>query len=218
MLLDSALQMFPSSLVSFTMDITQLTEHGLISVQNVLHRATLERLHINCVPFMPSRGPSIAQLLKAINWPTIKSLSLTGRNIDDWLELWSSGGGLQGLVSTWIGFSSFGPSLLSLDVVAFGESKVVLSHTSALAIHHLIYSFCLADLRLENILLKNKQEWDLVLGGIHDSNLKNLILRNCNVPGAMRHRAILGRPLRRLKKLVSGSQRKVLSRSNINSK
>lgn len=80
-----------------------------------------------------------------------------------------------------------------------------------MAIHHLVYSCRLVELSLENILLESKQEWSLILDSIHYSSLRSLSLKGSNVPDLMRHKAVIGRPLLRLKERVSGSLRKVPS-------
>lgn len=203
-LLESASLLFSTALTSLTLDTTALTAQGLVSLKSVLQRSTLEHLHIKCVPFMPFFGASIGQVLRAIQWPTIKSLSLSGNNIDDWLKLWVSDGGLQDLVGVWIHPSSPGPSLLSLDVIARQQNQVVLSHTSALAICRLLYSCRLVELRLENILLKNKAEWDLVLGGVHYSSLRSVSLKGSNASDSQRRITVRGRPLLRMKDRVGG--------------
>lgn len=179
--LDSASRLFPFALTSFTVDITSLSPKGLVHVCNVLQRSDLQHLHLKCVPFMASQEMSIAQVLQAIQWLTIKSLVLTDDNIDYWLKLWSSSGGLCGLTGAWIDSSTYGLSLASLSIIAHEKNKSKLSHESVLAIHHLMYSFCLIDLHLENILLEKKTEWDLVLGGIHYSSLGRMSFKGCDI-------------------------------------
>ncbi|KAF9393829.1 hypothetical protein CPC16_001020 [Podila verticillata] len=85
--------------------------------------------------------------------------------------------------------------------------KPLLSHTSTMAIQHLIYSCRLVELRLENILLKAQQDWSLNLEGIHYSSLRSLSLQGSNVLDFQRLKAMIGRQLLRL----SGSLRRVPS-------
>ncbi|KAG0342745.1 hypothetical protein BG000_001605 [Podila horticola] len=208
-ILDAASQNSPKMLSSFTLDISHLTDQGLSNVQSILRLSTLERLHIRCVPFMPFLEASVAQILRSIQWPTIKSLVLSGNNIDDWLNLWATQGGLRDLLGGWLAPTSSGPGLSSLEVLVGPESKNVLSHSSALALHHLIYSCPLVELHLENVLLENKREWELVLGAIHYSNLKKLSLDNTNAPEFQRRKAVMGGPLLRLGSRVGGWIRNV---------
>ncbi|KAF8988398.1 hypothetical protein BGZ52_010504 [Haplosporangium bisporale] len=209
--LDSASRLFPSALTSFTVDITSLQSQGLVHVCNILQQSALENLHVRCVPFMPFLEVSITQIFQAIQWPTIKSLVLTGNNIDDWLALWGcSDGGLHNLVGAWIDTSASGPSLASLSIIAHEESQAKLSHASTLAIHHLVYSCRLVELRLENVLLEKKQEWDLILKGIHYSSLRSVSLQGSNLSNFQRRRVVRGRSLLRIKERVGGWLRKKL--------
>ncbi|KAF9379363.1 hypothetical protein CPB97_008986, partial [Podila verticillata] len=189
---------FPSAFTSFTLDITALTVQGLVSIQNVLQRSTLGHLHVKCVPFFCSLESNIGRVLQAVPWFTIKSLVLTGSGIDLWLKLWASEGDLHGLVGTCDDISSPGPCLSSLSITATEQNKAVLSHTSALAIHHLVHSCPLLELRLKNLELK-KQDWELVLGGINSSTLKKLSLRGSNAPGAKKYKVVLNREFQKLK-------------------
>lgn len=206
--LDDASQLFPSILTSFTLDITALTIQGLVNVCNVLQRSALECLHIRCVPFIPFLGASIGQVLQAIQWPTIKSLVLTGNNIDDWLQLWGSGGSLHDLVGTWADPSASGPSLLSLSIITHEQNKPILSHASALVIRQLVYSCALVEICFENILFKTHRDWDLVLGGIQYSSLQNMSVQGSNISDTQRNMAMMGRPLLRFKDRVGGWLRK----------
>ncbi|KAF9367144.1 hypothetical protein CPB97_006238, partial [Podila verticillata] len=72
------------------LDITAQTAQGVAYVGDVLQWSSLECLHVQCVPFMPWQETSIIQVLKAIQWPMVKSPVLTGNNIDDWLQLLAS--------------------------------------------------------------------------------------------------------------------------------
>lgn len=53
-----------------------------------------------------------------------------------------------------------------------------------------------------------KRDWDLILGGIHYSTLKDLALSGSNVPGAKKFEAVLGSQLQQFKGRVKGSLRK----------
>lgn len=97
-LLNVASQKFPLALEIFTLDITALTAQGLSNVSSTLHRSALEHLRIKCMPFMPFLEPNIVSILKAVQWPLIKALVLTGNNINNWLHLWASDGDLQDMV------------------------------------------------------------------------------------------------------------------------
>ncbi|KAF9318880.1 hypothetical protein BG003_010397 [Podila horticola] len=206
-LLESASQVIPSLLINLTLDITALTAQGLANLCIVLQRSTLEHLHIKCVPFIPYYGASVGSVLRAIQWPTIKSLVLTGNNIDDWLQVWGSNGDLFDLAGSWFATSAFGPCLSSLHVIASDMNENELSHASALAIQHLVYSSRLVELHLKNVVLQESRDWDLVLGGIHYAKLKKIALQNCNIPESQRRKAVVGRPFLSIKDRVGGWMR-----------
>lgn len=207
-ILNAASQKFPSSLTSFTLDTTLLSEEGLANIQRILWRSNLEHLHIRCVPFKSSLEASIARVLQAIYWPTIKSLVLSGNNINDWLQTWSRNGSLHELVGAWLTPTSFGPCLLSLDVLVCPQSTEALSHFSALAIHHLVYACRLVELRLDNVMFEHGREWDMVMRGIHYSSLRKLSLQNCNAPVTRRFKSVTGRSLKRFRDRVGGWMRR----------
>lgn len=76
---------------------------------------------------------------------------------------------------------------------------------TALMIHHLVYSCRLAELRVENVTMEEKKpDWDLILGGSRYSSLRDLSLQGSNIPDSQRHKAVIGRPLLRIKGSVGG--------------
>ncbi|KAG0094856.1 hypothetical protein BGZ93_006686 [Podila epicladia] len=207
-LLNAASQKFPSSLTSFTLDTTLLSEEGLANIQRILRRSHLEHLHIKCVPFKSVLETSIAQVLQAIYWPTIKSLVLSGNNINSWLQTWARDSGLHALVGAWLTPTSSGPCLLSLDILVCPQNAEVLSHCSALAIHHLVYACRLVELRLDNVMFEHRREWDMVMRGIHYSSLRKLSLQNSNAPITRRFKSVKGRSLKRFKDRIGGWMRR----------
>lgn len=122
--------------------------------------------------------------------------------------LWgSSDGGLYRLVGAWADPSAFGPNLIYLSIRG-NENKTILSHASTLAIHRCVYCCRLVELRLENILLEKKQQWDLILKGIHYSSLRSVSLQGSNIPDSKRRKVVIGRPLLRIKERVGDWLRK----------
>lgn len=157
LLLETATQQHPTILTSFTLDILHLSSLGFASVQNVLGRSNLGHLHISCTPFDPSLSESIRQLLSSIQWSLVKSLAITGSNMDEWMRLWPA-------VSD--------SRLLSLDIRGPESAPLQLSHASALFIHDLIYASSLIELRLENIQFQSKYDWELIIDTIDYSLLE----------------------------------------------
>lgn len=150
----------------------QLQDHGTV---------TLEVVSQNCSIALTSLTLDIT-LLSKDGLANIQ-LVLSGTNMNDWLHLWVAQDGHHDFLGGWLAAASLGPCLSSLEILVGPENKDVLSYMSALAIHHLIYSCPLVELRLENVLLKKKRVWELVLGGIHFSSLAKLSLDNTNAPG-----------------------------------
>ncbi|KAG0038012.1 hypothetical protein BGZ82_001301, partial [Podila clonocystis] len=71
--LDMTTKQHPLVLTMFTLDVSQLSDIGLSSIQEVLGRSNLEQLHVVCTP-VDSRSRSIAQALGSVQWSTLKSL------------------------------------------------------------------------------------------------------------------------------------------------
>lgn len=148
-LLDMATQQHPSVLNLLSLDITRLSRDGLASVQNILHRSRLEHLNIVCTRFDPTMTESISQVLGSVQWPSLKSLVLSGNNIDEWIKLWE--------------LSPVVPQLLCLHVQGTGSAEQELSHTSVLFLHQLVYAASLLELHLEHIQLQDKRDWVFVV-------------------------------------------------------
>ncbi|KAG0340985.1 hypothetical protein BG000_010535 [Podila horticola] len=146
-LIDTATQQHPSILSSLTLDISHISRVGLTSLQNILRRSSLEYLSIVCTPFDPILSDSIAEVLDSVQWFTVKSLVLSGENIDGWLQLWSHAAAYQ---------------LLFLAIQGAGPNLQELSHSSVLFVHHLIATGMLLELHHQNIELQEKNDWALI--------------------------------------------------------
>lgn len=86
--LDLATKQCHSLLVSLTLNVSQLPRASPSCVQDVLCRTTLEHLHVVCTPFDISLSDAIVRVLGLIEWVTIKSLVLSGGNVDQRMQLW----------------------------------------------------------------------------------------------------------------------------------
>ncbi|KAG0033878.1 hypothetical protein BGZ81_007053 [Podila clonocystis] len=171
--LDTATLKFPSVVTSLTLNISTFTRVGLFSIQKVLQRSPLKRLVIHCSHFNPSLRKHIEQVLSNVQWQTIKSLTLIGDKIDDWICIWAKFGNLFGESS-----GLLGPRLSCLDIISTDSGKP-LSHFSALSLHRLIYSSELVEACLENIQLQDDGGWDLIIGAFDFTTLKSLSILNC---------------------------------------
>ncbi|KAG0334639.1 hypothetical protein BG000_008151, partial [Podila horticola] len=144
--LGMAVQQHPSSLTLFTLDVSQLSRTGIFSAEGVLHRSTLEHLHVVCCTVDPSLLDPISQVLGSVSWHTLKSLVLSRNNIDEWIKLWP--------------LPSAAPQLLSLQIWGSGSSsRQELSHASVLFVHQLGYMNPLAVFCLVGVQLQNHHDW-----------------------------------------------------------
>lgn len=46
---------------------------------------------VECGAFVASLARHIGQLLQTVRWRALKSLELSGNNIDAWIDLWANG-------------------------------------------------------------------------------------------------------------------------------
>ncbi|KAG0011616.1 hypothetical protein BGZ81_002075 [Podila clonocystis] len=148
MFLDLITQQHPRVLALITLDITGLTNIGLSSVQNFLKRSIIDRIIILCSPIDPTMTGAIAQVLCSVQWTVLKSLTLLGDNIDEWIQIWAS---------------VAAPSLLSLEIRGTGATPHILTHSSTLFLHELVSASPLIELHLENVLLQDKHDWCLII-------------------------------------------------------
>ncbi|KAG0031945.1 hypothetical protein BGZ82_006738 [Podila clonocystis] len=185
-LLDLATLQDRSALTRFTLDITLLTENGLGNIKDVLKRSTLECLHIRCVPIRSRLRKNVAMVLGAVQWPTIKTLILSGDSVDQWLQFWIN----EGLLRIASGVHQ-GPRLMCLEVFDKGVSEHLVSHDGALALHHIVYSSQLSVLNLENVRLQDDRDWDLIIGALDITVLEELSLCWRNIVGVDRIKQLL---------------------------
>lgn len=173
--LDVATLHFPSVITSLTLNFSSFSRSGLSGIQNVLRRSSLERLVIQCSHFDPSLRKRFGHVLSNVLWPTIKSISLIGDKIDDWIRIWTEFGDSFGTSR-----GLFGPRLSCLNIVGLGSADP-LSHFSALSLHRLIYLSDLAELRLENIQLQDHGDWNVIIRAIDFATLKSFSFLNSAV-------------------------------------
>lgn len=150
-ILDMATDQHPSVLVLFTLDISQLTCHGFITVQKILRRSHLECLTIVCTHIDANISDSVAQVLGSVQWSILKSLKLLGNHIDTWASLWMSSHSNPFTRAT-----CDGPRLLFLHLQSTQSMPQILSHTSALFVHGLVYSSASVEVLLKNVILVEK--------------------------------------------------------------
>ncbi|KFH74100.1 hypothetical protein MVEG_01313 [Podila verticillata NRRL 6337] len=148
--LERATRQHRSELTMFTLDISRLSRQGLGSVQKVLGRSSLEYLHVVCTDIDATLSDSVAKVLASVQWSTLKSLKLSGNQINAWIRVWMSPHGNTFIPSATNG----GPQLLHLHVQGIGSSPELLSHTSALFVHGLVYWSPSVEVHLTNVILE----------------------------------------------------------------
>lgn len=149
--LEMATQQRPSVLTSLTLDVSKLSRTGLNSVQRVLSLSNMEHLHVVCTHFDPNLSDSIADVLGSIQWFTLKSLILTGDNIDKWILFWPS---------------NMDPRLLRFEIRGSGTSPQELSHLSTMFIHHLVYESQPLEVHFKNVQLQHERNWMLIVDSL----------------------------------------------------
>ncbi|KAF9309334.1 hypothetical protein BG003_009875 [Podila horticola] len=159
--LDVTTQQHPAVLASLTLDISCLTLVGLTSVQNALRRSNLDHLHVLCTSIAPDLCDPIARVLGSVQWPTLRSLVLSGDYIEEWLQLWSP---------------ASAPQLLSLRIQGTESALQELSHPSVLWIHRLLFGAPLVDLAFENVLFQDKGDWGLMVENLDMAILESFEL------------------------------------------
>ncbi|KAG0033745.1 hypothetical protein BGZ82_005991 [Podila clonocystis] len=150
--LDLATKQHPSILTLLTLDISQLSRTGLASVKKVLGRSTLEHLNIVCTHFDSRLSNVITQVLGSIQWGALKSLVISGSNIDEWLQLWPHPQDAH---------------LLCLQIQG-SRSNIAqkLSHSSVLFLDQVIFSSPLVELHLKNVELEDECDWEPIVEGM----------------------------------------------------
>lgn len=160
--LDLATHQHPSVLNFLSLDISQLSRISFASVQNILGQSSLEYLAIMCTPFDLTMSESISKVLGFIPWLTLKSLVLSGDNINEWIRRWP--------------LPPVSPQLMHLQIQGVGSAGQELSHSSALFVHKVVYVNLLMELHLEHIQFEDTRDWELIVESMDPTLLKTLCL------------------------------------------
>ncbi|KAF8922886.1 hypothetical protein BGZ52_010753, partial [Haplosporangium bisporale] len=161
-ILDAASKIYPSVLASFTLDVSKLSLRGLANLKEVVQRSSIERLHIRCVRVRDSRKAPVGSVLAALQWTTLKSLVLSGDNIDVWIRLWQDHGQLFENSGRWIMQWPHSPRLMRLEMQGTGVRNDRLSKQSLLALHRLVYCCRPVQLKLDNVVSEDASLLELV--------------------------------------------------------
>lgn len=156
--LDMATLQHPSVLTSFSLDVSSSSLNCLASIKNIIARSSLEHLVVVCMSFDIILSDPIKQILQNISWSTLKSLILTGDNIDEWIQLWPR---------------PIAPRLHCLQIRGTGSVALELSHSSALFVHQIVVASPLVELNFENVQLQDGRDWVLLIEGMDMSLQEN---------------------------------------------
>jgi hypothetical protein len=147
---------------SFHLDIAHLSHLALVHAENVLSRSfNLDCLYVSCSSVEASLSNSTAQVLGSVSWATLKSLVLYGDNINEWIRLCANVDASQ---------------LHSFEVRGVGSTPLHLFHSSALFLQKLVVASPIVTLRIENIILQDKDDWMPIIKSVDPSSLKNFKL------------------------------------------
>lgn len=171
-ILDMITLRFPPTLTSLAFDISDLTDQGLTSFQNILLQSALSHLSINCT-FGPTLESKVCRVMKVVQWSAVSSFMLITDDADQWVRLWDKDGNLFACIEA--------SRLQVLRIVGTGETPLPLSHSSVLHLHSLIYSNTLVELHLERIPLKDQRDWGLLMDAIDFSCLEYLSIVNSSI-------------------------------------
>ncbi|KAG0340564.1 hypothetical protein BG000_011692 [Podila horticola] len=155
-LLDMGTEYNPSVLTSLVLDISNLSQDGWASVQNILQRSMLGNLHIVCTTFDLSLNDFVRQVLLSVQWSALQSLVVSGEAVNKWIQLLAT---ISNDKATMI---TPGLQLQCFRVQGSGKQLVRLSHSSVLFVHQLVYLNPAIELILENACLQDDRDTDLL--------------------------------------------------------
>lgn len=127
-----------------SLDISSLSQDGVSHTQNILQRSMLVCPCIRCIPLASSLMDSVLQVLLAIQWSTLQSHVFSGVATNEWIQLMDAVCGNMTAASN---------SLRDLNLQHFrihgsNAERILLSYSSILFNHRLVY----ANLRMELVL------------------------------------------------------------------
>lgn len=141
------------------LDVANLSEERLLTVQKFVSFCTIQELYVECRPFQQRVSNSIAQVLASVPWSTLERLELLADNIDGWIQL------LNPIAAP------------RLKLLLFWGSKSppeVLSPSSVRLVQQLTSVNLLMELCFEDILLQDQQDWVIMVRSLDPTRLKTL--------------------------------------------
>ncbi|KAG0327332.1 hypothetical protein BG000_000998, partial [Podila horticola] len=163
-LLDSATQQHPSVLLSWSLDVSLLRKLGLARVSSTLVRSNVAFLKVYCYPIKHTEVSNIQQVLSAVNWSVVKSLTLFGSAVEDWMP-WFTNALCE----------ASPPCVLQEFGIDIYNPIMTMSNTGTKWIHSIMITHSLTNLRLSNVQL-TEPDWQIIMGAIEFSRLEHLDL------------------------------------------
>ncbi|KAF9217537.1 hypothetical protein CPC16_000668 [Podila verticillata] len=157
-LLDIATQQHPSVLFSMSLDVSLLRKLGLARVGSTLTRSSIVFLKMYCFPMKQGQVSAIQKVLSAVNWSKVKSLTLFGSAIEQWMALLANAMCASPCILQEFGINVYNPVL-------------TLSHAGAKWIHTMMTRHPLTALRLSNIHM-TEPDWQIIVGGLDFARLE----------------------------------------------
>lgn len=131
------------------LDIIRLSGTGISCTKYVLCLSRMEHFRVVFTPFDTSLAELDGHLLHSVQWAKLKTLILSGDNINEWTRLWSA---------------PVEPRLPCFEIRETGSQD--LPPSSVLWIHQLAFSSLRAKFHLENIKLQKRHDWMLLAGAV----------------------------------------------------
>ncbi|KAG0346063.1 hypothetical protein BG004_002523 [Podila humilis] len=144
------------TLASFTLDLASTVQQNRSAMLQLICLCKFDTLRIVCSPLDLQHAESIVQVLNAVDWSTLKTLVLTGEDINNW---------------TWYMMATFTINksyhqLESLDLVGTGLSPELLTRTSIIFVEGLLEHSPLKQISFKNVLLQHKDAWFRIIESV----------------------------------------------------
>ncbi|KAG0039576.1 hypothetical protein BGZ82_007554 [Podila clonocystis] len=167
-LLDYATQQHPSILLTWSLDVSLLMKLGLARVSSALARSNVLFLKVYCYPIKQTEVSDIQQVLSAANWSAVKSLTLFGSAVEEWIP-WFTNALCE----------ASPPCILQEFGINIYNPVMTIGNAGAKWIRSTMTMHPLTGLRLCNVHLTGLA-WQILIGTLDFSRLEHLDLSSSN--------------------------------------
>ncbi|KAG0089902.1 hypothetical protein BGZ93_006991 [Podila epicladia] len=168
-LLDYATKQHPSVMLTWSLDVSLLMKPGLTRARSALARSNVVSLQVNCYPIKQTEVWDIQQVLSVMNWSAIKSLTLFGSAVEEWMPLF-----------TIALYEASPPCVLQEFGINVYNPAMTMSDAGTKWIYSMMTMHPLTDLRLCNVHL-TESDWKIIIGALEFSRLEHLDLNTSNI-------------------------------------